>query len=582
MRLALLSPYLLLACLNSVSLSASTDGQCSDSTPERKIFWGDLHVHTTYSMDAYAFGTVATPVEAYAFAQGEPITLADGKTRQQLRRPLDFVAVADHAETFDVMNLCTLDRQVDTPYCRGLREGAGIDLAKSRSIFANYLLPVIAGKHPKQPSVCAQEGIDCDAARVDLWHQIQEQANAANTPCKFTAFIANEWSATPNNAHWHRNLIFASENVTSSAIDYVRYPSPLLMWQALEAGCKESDGCDVVAIPHNTNFAEGGGFDVESEDNNALRLRSRYERLVEVHQSKGNSECLAEDWDNADSDCGFEIAFPNLNAKQRATNDPNYLKEISRSYVRSILNRGLLSYVANEGRGQNPLQLGFVGSTDTHTGSAGATEEDAYTGDAWGGGGQDPRRIQQRPDYNPGGLVAIWAEENTRESLFSALKRRETYATSGTRIALRFSADHNYDRDPCAANYDYLSATPMGGTLHRQEDNAPRFTLLASKDTIPLSGMEIIKGTVDADGEIVQTVIPLAEFQQGSATACQSWVDPEFNPRQPAYWYARVKEQPTPRWSKRLCESLKNCDQNPGANRMIQETAWSSPIWYLP
>ncbi|WP_187276660.1 DUF3604 domain-containing protein [Parahaliea maris] len=566
---------------------AASDEHCAGYTADaRNLYWGDLHVHTAWSMDAWAFGTTANPADAFAFARGAEITLADGVTRKQLRRPLDFAAITDHAETFDVMQLCTAGpEQLDNPYCRGLREGAGTDLAKSRNIFVNYLLPVIAGETPALPSLCEEEGVDCDAARETLWQQSQAHANKADDPCAFTAFIANEWSATPNNAHWHRNLIFAGKQVTPTAVDYVRYSSPLKLWQALDEQCREEDGCDVVAIPHNTNFAEGGGFDVESEDNNALNLRAHYERLVELHQSKGNSECIAENWDDADSDCGFEKAFPRPADKQRALEDPGYVAQLNRSYVRNILSRGLQAYIAsgNEDR-SNPLQLGFVGSTDAHAATPGDTEEDSYTGDAWGGGGKDLNRIMQRVDYNPGGLVGIWAPENTRASLFAALKRRETYATSGTRIALRFSADDASEAggpDSCAANYDYSTATAMGGTLSGRQA-PPRLTVLANMDRTPLERVEIIKGTLDADGEIVQQVIPIAQLAQGAPSTCTSWTDPDFDPAQPAYWYARVKEQPTLRWSKRFCESLENCAEVPGADRMVQETAWSSPIWYLP
>ncbi|MFV0275825.1 MAG: DUF3604 domain-containing protein, partial [Parahaliea sp.] len=424
----------LLACLVASSIAhGADDSHCPGFQEGRlNLYWGDLHVHTAYSMDAYAFGTIAGPAEAFSFARGQAITLPDGETQLQLSRPLDFSAVTDHAETFDVMNLCIGPAQLDNPYCQGLRDGAGTDLKGSRSVFVNYLLEVIAGEKPAKPSLCTQEGIDCEGARIEQWHKVQGFANAANAPCEFTAFIGNEWSATPSNAHWHRNLIYRGTSVAKEAIDYVRYPTPLQLWQALAEQCRPEDNCDVIAIPHNTNLSEGGGFDVESADNNARQLRGRYERLVEIHQSKGNSECIAEHWDDVDADCGYEIAFATPALKERAKTDPAYVQEVSRSYIRNVLNRGLQNYIA---RGDNPLQLGFVGSTDTHVSTPGATEENNWKGDAWGSGDKFPKRRQQRNDYNPGGLVGIWAEENTRDSLFAALKRRETYATSGTRIA---------------------------------------------------------------------------------------------------------------------------------------------------
>jgi hypothetical protein len=575
-------------CTCAVALSlcgavyGSAAGRCSDYTAgDLNLYWGDLHVHTALSLDAYAYGTTATPADAYAFARGGELTLGDKTTKIRLQRPLDFTAVTDHAETFDVMYLCTDPTFSKAPYCTDIRAKSGTETSGSSYVFRSYLLPLIAGETPKISPLCSQDGIDCDAASQLQWQRTQSYANEANSPCEFTAFIANEWSATPNNQHWHRNLIYSGTSVSRDAIDYLRYPSPEKMWAQLEKQCDPKTGCDVIAIPHNTNYSQGGGFDVETSDENSLRLRGKYERLIEIHQSKGNSECLAENWDDYDSDCGFETSFLNKNSEARARKDPAYLKQLNRSYTRNILSRGLLAYQRSGPDKLNPLQLGIIGSTDGHVASPGAVSEANWKGDAWGGGDLYEERRLQRLNFNPGGLVAVWSQENTRESLFQSLKRRETYATSGTRIKLRLTADLSPDSDPCGSDYDFGQATAMGGVINSPVPSAPRFSVIAAKDVLPLSQIEIIKGSIK-DGETVETVFTVERSSAGFPQACKTWSDPDFDPLQPAYWYTRVQEVPSPRWSKILCEKMSNCAQNPEADRMIQEQAWSSPIWYLP
>jgi hypothetical protein len=208
----------------------------------------------------------------------------------QLDRPLDFAAVTDHADGFDVMYLCTDPEYRDDAYCRAMRDarksGAG------RTIFTDYLLPMIGGAQPAQSPLCAKDGVDCDAAIKSQWRRAQFAANEADAPCEFTAFIGYEWSATPGGRHWHRNVIYRSDRVPERAFDYVRYPSVGQLWDALAAECREENGCAALAIPHNTNWADGGGFDVETESSAMLLARARYERLPEIHQEKGSSECL--------------------------------------------------------------------------------------------------------------------------------------------------------------------------------------------------------------------------------------------------------------------------------------------------
>lgn len=566
--------------LTSLAVSAAPEGSCDYYVPGNKsVYWGDLHVHTGYSLDAYAFGNRNDPGDAFAFGRGQEITLADGKTNIKLRKPLDFMAVTDHAESFDVMYLCSDPLYSDLSYCQGLREGSV--KGHSMETFRNFLLPLIAGETPKASPLCAEEGIDCRSAASRQWQRTQQFANNANAPCEFTAFIGNEWSATPNDQHWHRNLIFSSDAVTAEAIDYIRYPSVEGLWEALDNQCKPEEGCDVIAIPHNVNLAEGGGFDVETSDDLQLQRRAKYERLVEIHQSKGNSECLPAYWDDDSSDCGFERLIPhNLDLHKDENLRAEKWQRLRSGYARSLLQRGLLVYSHSNKSKINPLKLGFIGSTDGHTGAAGAVDEINWKGDAWGWG-DDVERRQGRLDYNPGGLVAVWAEENTRASIFSALKRRETYGTSGPRITLKFLADRDGDKNSCSAGFKSDHEAVMGGTLEAGKTGLPRFTVQASMDEVPLSRIDIIKGVV-REGKIVESVTTIIEKKQGQSEICVSWVDADFDKRAPAFWYARVLEQPTPRWSKLDCELLDNCQKLPAADKMIKERAWSSPIWHLP
>ncbi len=551
--------------------------QCGGSADTYQLFWGDLHVHSALSMDAYAFGTRSSPADAFKFARGQKSGILPDGTEVKQSRPLDFAAVTDHAETFDVMHICTTPgHEASNSYCEKFRELSGNNPANSILAFRNFLLPVIAGARPKKPVLCEEQGVNCEIAAAEAWQAVQEAANQANAPCDFTAFVGFEWSATPNNSHWHRNVIFKDENVTAEAIDYVRFPSPDALWSELDRQCKSEDGCNVLAIPHNTNLSEGGGFDVEKSGEAELFRRAKYERLIELVQSKGTSECLPENWDDPVSDCGFET-FLLQTTRQKMKDNPAFLDAFNRSFTRNILSRGLLAYKQSGDQKLNPLQLGIIGSTDNHTATPGLVGETEWKGGAWGGGDSSKKRWLQRVDYNPGGLVAVWALENTRSHIFDAMMRRHVYATSGTRIKLRFAAA-SAAQSLCTGNF--MAGTPMGGTLAEQAE-APIFSIQAEKDVAPLMRIEVVKGQINK-GVIEERVVTVEENSNGIDQTCVTWSDPDFNSEEPAYWYARISEIPTPRWSKYACESLGTCADVPKADRLISERAWSSPIWYLP
>lgn len=550
-------------------------GQCPDTqSGAKQLLWGDLHVHTAYSLDAYGYGTIATPADAYRFAKGHAIDLPDGST-VKLARPLDFTAVTDHAEWFDLMYVCTQPLFSNDPYCEILREHSGpVDGGK---VFAEYVLPTITLEAPQITPICEADPDGCLQAARNQWQRIQDQANAAYEPCEFTSFIGFEWSATPDYSHTHRNVIFANDKVPNQAIDYIRFPALQDLFTQLDKTCRPENGCDAITIPHNNNMGDGIGFDVETDSDRMLGYRQRFERLIEVHQEKGNSECLSPFAAEDENDCAFEQY---LTRRSRPTDAADYNEEewerMRASYARSLLLRGLEAYADSTHRHRNPLQLGMIGSTDGHTATPGHVEEDAWHGSAFGAGSFE--REMLRVDWNPGGLIGVWAEENTRESLFAAMKRREVFATSGPRIKLRFSAATDDQTLTCAKGSG--GNVTMGADFD-QSAGAPSFRIEVEPDQTPVQWIEIIKGEWTEAGA-VETVIDVTPGKLQDDSTCLTWTDPQFNAGAPAFWYVRVHEQATERWSAKLCKAADRCDEYPSADRTVQERAWSSPIWYFP
>ena len=247
--------------------------------------------------------------------------------------------------------------------------------------------------------------------------------------------------------------------------------------------------------------------------------------------------------------------------------------------MRSLLIRGLAAYDDAGEQQHNPRQLGVVGSTDNHTAAPGYVEEDQWQGSACGAG--DFARAMTRIDWNPGGLVAVWAEENTRESLFAAMKRREVYATSGPRIRLQFSASTRHRDLSCSPDHGETdSIVTMGGDF-ADGRRPPQFRIIAHYDQVPLQKIEIIKGEW-RDGEASETRHTIWSGHGDGKSICQTWTDPDFHPTAPAFWYVRISQQPTLRWSASLCRQYDQCAEYPQADQTIQERAWSSPIWFLP
>jgi len=551
----------------------SDNARCPQYQPGiKQVYWGDLHVHSAYSLDAWGYGTAATPAQAYAFARGGTIKLTPSLTAQ-LERPLDFMAVTDHAEWFNLLYICTDPEWSDDAYCNIMTEKN--NRQDGPEVFAEYVLPTITKAQPKPTPICINDPSHCDKTMKSQWQRIQNQSNAANDPCQFTTFVGFEWSATPEFSHNHRNVIFRSDVVPKQAIDYMNFPSPEQLWNQLDQNCRPEDGCQALVIPHNTNMGDGKSFEVETASDQLLSLRAKYEKLIEIHQEKGNSECLPA-FGQTDEDCNFEL-YLTKNSKPMSADDYSLeqWEKMRSGYVRGLLKKGLVAYQKSAEKKLNPLKMGIIGSTDNHAATGGLVEENQWKGSVFGIGNLDRSMI--RASWNPGGLVGVWAEENTRDSLFAALQRREVYGTSGPRIQVRLQASTK-KLDCQIANPD--DTIVMGGELSKAT-HAPHFQVEVLYDKTPIQSIEIIKGEL-RNGVLAESRSTIWEDPKAGLTVCATWQDVDFDATAPAFWYARVIEAATPRWSAVHCKQESRCDEFPNAEKTIQERAWTSPIWYLP
>ena len=617
-------PWLALALATAVlpPAAAAADearAPCAVRDPLRRVYFGDLHVHTALSYDAALQGTRNRPADAYRFARGEAVGIQPydqaGRPRRtvRLRRPLDFAAVTDHAELLGESRIC------ETPGLPG--HGAYVCRLSRRwpwlayMIVASQIFDVAA---PERYGFCGADGRRClEAARVP-WGEIQSAAEAAydrSSACAFTTFVAYEWSGDPGSNMIHRNVIFRNATVPAEPQSYVEDRTARRFWRRLRAECLDAGtGCDALVIPHNANVSGGLLFEPPADATEAA-LRASLEVLLEVTQHKGDSECRAGSG-LTDEECGFET-LPFARIRESAMPWAETVPP-ERSYAREILVAGL----AEEERfGVNPFKVGLVGSTDTHLGTPGLVGEAEFVGHA---AGIVTSRLEIPPladdvRFNPGGLVGVWAEENDREALFAALRRREVYGTSGPRITLRLFAGWALADDLCArpdfAAAASASGVPMGGDLPTPvpRDGAPAFALWAAADPgvpddpgVPLERLQVVKlwldgaepreQVIDVAGAPVDDALDPATCRQRAAgphTLCRVWRDPAFDPARPAVYYARVLERPSCRWTTWACHRAGvDCRHAPSAGleaccdpavpAAIRERAWSSPIWYTP
>jgi Protein of unknown function (DUF3604) len=615
---------------------------CASFDKYRQPYFGDTHVHTAYSSDAVFAGTRDDPRGAYRFAQGQPIGLAPfdangNPTRTaQLRRPLDFTAVTDHAEQFGEVAVCQTPgvNGYDSPECVSARTQLAAPLPALPSVLPplpviQFLLSYGVLNPPQRYSWCGP-GSDCAAQASLVWEDIQaaaEQYYDRTAACTFTTFVAYEWSGQPGGNNLHRNVIFRNEVATPMPISFMEQATPQGLWDELETQCLNGrPRCDVLAIPHNPNASGGLMFAPVNADGSPLTasdafFRAGMEPLVEMNQHKGDSECRPGVGGATDELCGFE----KLNRLQlfSPVSDPNQVFP-ARNYIRNVLKDGLLQ---EQQLGVNPFKLGMIGSTDDHNAAPGSVEEQDYGG--YGHIGNRDRNAANMLarvtpagiESTPGGLAVVWAEENSRDALFAAMRRREVYGTSGTRPLLRFFAGREPGLrcgDPDFVATAYRGGVPMGGEIGPvRGDRSPRFGVLAFRDPgtpgAPggmLQRVQIVKGWVDGAGQSQEKVFEVAGDPDsaasvdtgtclpsgpGSESLCAVWEDPEFDPSQRAFYYARLLENPSCRWSTYLCNSLNlDCSVpgsvppeyaeccNPAVAKTIQERAWSSPIWYRP
>jgi hypothetical protein len=583
-------------------LALSTAAQ-ADPNPLRNAYFGETHVHTALSLDAYIGGARLMPSDSLRFAKGEPV-IVNGR-HKQLDRPLDFAAITDHVEYLGEMYSTIFPDapgydQDDLKQLRSLES-----LKDKQDWFYKYVVSNNRGDNPSHPPFYQGPETTKSGWQIEI-----DAAEEHNDPGTFTAFVAMEWSAAPGGGNMHRNIIFRDSNVPEIPLSSYDTNKVEELWAWLQ---EISDaGATPLAIPHNSNASKGLMFPEVDSFGNPLDLdyattRQRWEPLIEMMQIKANSEVHRSFWE-ADEFADFE----NGNSIQKNSN--RYFSK--RNFVREGLKLGL---AYEQQLGVNPFQLGFIGGTDNHNGlTSDVSKTDFIGGHGPEDGTPDRRRTAgvggwiDGVDLSTGSLAGVWATENTRAAIWDAMKARETFATSGPRIKVRMFGGDQIETpvDPVAmVEEGYSKGTAMGSTLPA-ETTAPRFTVYAEKDAdgANLDRIQIIKGWVDADGQTHEKIVnavwsgdrflnddgdlpavgntvdlATAKYTNdiGAPVLMGSWTDPEFDPQQGAFYYVRALEIPTPRWT--TYEAVRNgLPLLPEVPAVVQERAWGSPIWYSP
>jgi hypothetical protein len=584
--------------------------------PSKNLYFGELHLHTEQSFDSVLFGNTLTIEDAYRFAQGEPMNNTGGEL-MRISTPLDFVAITDHAEGFGSRRHCGEEGL-------GLREQLICWVVRTPNLATFKYLRKLGTKNDGQMTResspgCAESGLEqCLADAIADWADYQALADAHNRPGEFTAFAAYEYSPPlPDSGKFHRNIIFNGEDLPALAVSAMDAPNAISLWQQLDEHC--TGNCDYLTIPHNMNRTWGlayarktrDGVEYQQQD---WQLREKSEPLAEIYQIKGASEC-ALGVGASDEECGFEQIFQPCEEGQQTG------CAFATGFVREGLKEGM---VLEQELGVNPMRFGFIGATDSHNSNPGDTEE--WDARGYSGAMSSPavRRQTHRPmrvhtsavaSRSPGGLAAVWAEENTRDALFNAMKNRETYATSGTRIRLRVQADWDLDVMPVqgalAIEAIYRQTIPMGGRLQLPKvDSTPAFYVAAQADPLgaPLQRLQMVKGWLE-NGQRRESVVDIAcsegrrpdketgrcpdngavvdltdcsiSADTGAKALNVLWRDQAFKADQPAFYYVRVLENPSCRWSSYDALRL-GIEPTEHAPATIQERAWGSPIWYSP
>ena len=610
---------------------------CANRNPLRNAYFGDLHVHTTYSYDARPLGVTTVPSDAYRYARGEEILLPPYEqggqpvTVRKVGPALDFAAVTDHAEFFGELALCVdaSSEAYGSRSCEAIRNGG-----------PTAILVLVRGLSRDVPTrsadICGDDGARCIEASRTYWKRTREMAEAAydrSSSCGFTSFVAYEHSASRDNNSYHRNVIFRNDKVPELPISTFEAPTDRELFDLLGVECLEGlAGCDVLSIPHSSNLSSGTLFapTVDGPDSGqdatiAARRRNVLEPIVEIFQHKGSAECfngLPGILGGPDELCDMEELRRYYRGLPAEDNPPPFCGEgetgmgaslnagcVSRNdYYRGILLTGLQT-----GRrlGANPYKFGVIASTDTHLSTSGDVDESAWRGHTVSetdlGERLTPSPVHPIGLYtNPGGLAGVWAVENSRDALFEALKRREVFGTTGPRIQPRFFGGWDYPEDACksVAETGYAKGVPMGEDLPAgPTGSSPRFLVAAGRDleSAPLLRLQVIKGWVADNDQAHYKVFDVAGDSESSGeidpetgvwngpghdALCAVFEDPEFDRDQPSYYYMRAVETPSLRWSWRQCLELPS-EARPAecrntAPKIIRELAWSSPIWHTP
>jgi hypothetical protein len=588
-------------------------------------FFGDTHLHTGFSMDAGAFGARLGPRDAYRFARGEEVKASSGQPAK-LSRPLDFLVVADHSDNMGFFPDLFAGKPELLAHPLGRKWYDMIQAGKGADAALEIIGTFSQGKFPKElvyfPGTRFYKG---------AWQETIDAAETYNEPGRFTAFIGYEWTSLDKGNNLHRNVIFRDDADRASQVEpYTCIPplgstNPLDLWKWMRA-YEEKTGGSVLAIAHNGNLSNGTMFPIveafgKPVDRAYAEERIRWERLYEATQTKGDGEAHPilsptdefadfEKWDKG-----------NLDGSVAKTDDM-----LAGEYAREALKNGL---TLEAKLGINPYKFGLVGSSDAHTGLA-AMEEDNFFGKTTPQE-PSPERIHATFMNNPAtgvkimdwevsssGWAAVWATENTREALWDAMQRRETYATTGTRMMVRFFGGWEFTPEDAnnrmPARIGYAKGVPMGGDINAApKGKVPGFLVAALKDPIGanLDRYQIVKGWLDANGELHEKIYDVAwgdaekrklDRKSGKLSPVGStvdvasptwtnsigdpeliavWKDPEFDPAVRAFYYGRVLEIPTPRWT--AYDAVRfGTKPLPGTTMTIQERAYTSPIWYTP
>jgi hypothetical protein len=587
--------------------------------------WGDTHLHTGLSVDAGLFGARLGLEEAYQFARGEEVISSTGQP-VKLSRPLDWLVIADHSDAMGFFQDLAAGEPGILEFDEGQRWYEGLQQGGDAAVSASLDL-ITTFSQGKIPAELLADYSPGSRKYATVWDTVVKAAEGYNDPGQFTALIGFEWTSLVKGNNLHRNVIFrdgadkAGRVVPYTTQAPVGSTDPLDLYAYLE-NYEKTTGGSVLALAHNGNLSNGLMFPVDAQytgrklDAEYVGKRARWEPMYEITQIKGDGEThplLSPDDAFADYET-WDVG--NLDLSEAKTDDM-----LAQEYAREALKNGL----ALEARlGTNPYKFGLIGSTDSHTGLSTAGEDNFFGKHS---GGEPSAERMQHPFTKTengvfegwqtvaSGLTAVWATENTREAIWDAMARKEVYATTGSRLRVRFfggwdyTADDLNSRQPAFRGYE--KGVPMGGDLRaRMGNGAPTFMVYALRDSVGanLDRIQVVKGWLDARGKTHEKVYDVAwsggrkpgkdgvvppvgntvdvkaanwTNTIGASELGTVWTDPDFDPGQPAFYYARVIEIPTPRWI--VYDAFRfGVDIPEGATAVHQERAYTSPIWYSP